>query len=65
MVAGYDPLHDEGIAYADKLMAAGTPASLVDYPTLAHGFITMSGVLDAARLAVSQVADAFRAAAGG
>ena len=59
LVAGYDPLRDEGMAYADKLNEAGTLASLVDYPGLAHGFISMSGVLDAARLAVAQVAAAW------
>ncbi len=60
MVAGFDPLRDEGIAYADRLTEAGTPATLIDYPGLAHGFISMGGALTAARLAVSQVADAWR-----
>ncbi len=62
MVAGYDPLRDEGIAYADKLASANTPVSLIDYPGLAHGFISMGGALTAARLAVSQVAHAWRLA---
>lgn len=62
MVAGFDPLRDEGIAYADKLADAGTQVSLIDYPGLAHGFISMGGALTAARLAVSQVATAWRLA---
>jgi acetyl esterase len=59
-VAGYDPLHDEGIAYAERLAQAGVHVSLVDYPGLAHGFIAMGRVLDTARLAVQQVAAAWR-----
>lgn len=37
-VAGYDPLRDNGAAYAAKLEAAGTPVTLRSYPTLIHGF---------------------------
>lgn len=37
-VAGYDPLRDDGLAYADKLAAAGVPVSAHSYPTLIHGF---------------------------
>lgn len=61
-VAGFDPLHDEGLAYAEALASAGTPVSLVTYPGLAHGFISMGGAVTAARLAVSQVASAWREA---
>jgi acetyl esterase len=62
LVAGYDPLRDEGIAYADKLAAAGTHVTLVVYAGLAHGFISMGGALDAARIAVDQVASVLRRA---
>lgn len=60
LVAGYDPLHDEGVAYADKLAAAGNHVMLIDYPGLAHGFFTMGGAVGASRLAVLQVAAALR-----
>lgn len=62
LVAGYDPLRDEGIAYADKLAAAGTQVTLVEYAGLAHGFISMGAALDAARIAVDQVASVLRRA---
>ncbi|HYW02919.1 MAG TPA: alpha/beta hydrolase [Gammaproteobacteria bacterium] len=62
MVAGFDPLHDEGLEYAQRLTEAGTHVMVTDYPTLSHGFITMSGVLDAGKLAVEQVAAAIRRA---
>lgn len=62
LVAGYDPLRDEGIEYVDRLIAAGTPATLVEYAGLAHGFVSMAGVIDAARLAVDQLAGAWKRA---
>lgn len=60
MVAGFDPLHDEGIAYAEKMGAAGVHVMVSEYPTLAHAFISMSGAIDCARLCVSQLATAVR-----
>jgi acetyl esterase len=37
LVAEYDPLHDEGVAYAAKLSANGTPVILKDYAGAIHG----------------------------
>jgi len=48
LVAGYDPLFDEGIAYAEKLKAAGVPVTLRNYEDQIHGFWTMGGRVDAA-----------------
>lgn len=62
LVAGYDVLRDEGVAYAEALQAAGNHTVLIEYAGLSHGFISMSGALDAAKLAVGQVADALRRA---
>ena len=59
-VAGYDPLRDEGIAYAERLMAAGVPVSLVDYPGLSHGYINMTGKLETAELAFEQLCSVLR-----
>jgi acetyl esterase len=58
LLARYDPLRDEGEAFAEALGGAGNHVTLVEYASLAHGFISMGGVLNAARLAVWQVADA-------
>lgn len=41
VTAGHDPLRDEGIAYADRLAAAGVPVDTVHEPSLAHGFLSM------------------------
>lgn len=62
IVAGYDPLRDEGKAYADKLMAAGVPTVLTEYTGMIHGFISMSGVLDGGKQALNQVAGVVREA---
>ncbi|MBI2309131.1 MAG: alpha/beta hydrolase [Rhodocyclales bacterium] len=59
-VAGYDALRDEGIAYAECLMAAGVPVSLVDYPGLSHGYINMTGKIKTAELAFDQLCSALR-----
>lgn len=63
-VAGYDPLRDEGIAYAERLMSAGVPVSLVDYPGLSHGYINMAGKIRTAALAFDQLSSALRHLAG-
>lgn len=45
LVAGFDPLKDEGKQYAAKLKAAGVQTDLIEYPSMTHGFITMGGVV--------------------
>ena len=62
LVAGYDPLHDEGVAYAQKLTEAGNRATLVNFGRQIHGFITMGKVIDEANVAVRICADQLRAA---
>ena len=41
VIAGHDPLRDEGIAYADALEAAGVSVTRLPYPGGVHGFMTM------------------------
>lgn len=53
LTAGYDPLRDEGAAYADSLTSAGNHASYVCFERQIHGFITMGRVLDEAHTAVA------------
>jgi acetyl esterase len=62
MLAGHDPLRDEAQAYGHALKAAGTATTIVEYDGLAHGFISMAGCIDAARLAQLQFAQALRQA---
>jgi acetyl esterase len=62
MLGGYDPLHDEGLAYADKLRGAGVKVTIADYPDLVHGFIYLQTVLPQAHEAVAEAAKAVKKA---
>ncbi len=60
--AGFDPLRDEGRAYADKLRDAGVPVRYRCYPSLFHGFFSASGGLESARSSLVEAAAALREA---
>ncbi|WP_244928894.1 alpha/beta hydrolase [Nocardioides sp. W7] len=51
VVAGHDPLHDEGVAHAARLRECGVPVALVDHGTLCHGFLRFTGASSAASAA--------------
>jgi acetyl esterase len=60
--AGYDPLRDEGHAYADKLHAAGVSVTYECFEGMIHGFIGMGGVIAAANHAIYRAGQGLRAA---
>ena len=62
VTAEFDPLRDEGEAYAAKLREAGVPTTLKRYAGMIHGFFGMSALLTQARVATREAADALRAA---
>ena len=62
MLAGFDPLHDEGLAYAEKLRAAGVKVTIADYPDLVHAFVYLQTVLPQAHDAMAKAAKAVKAA---
>ena len=62
VVAGHDPLHDEGVLYAAKLQAAGVPVILKDYPAMPHGFANFPHLARDARPAFDEITRAQRAA---
>jgi acetyl esterase len=62
LTAGFDPLRDEGAAYADRLSAAGTSATHVCFARQIHGFVPMGRVIDEANTAVALCAAELRRA---
>lgn len=61
VTAGFDPLRDEGRAYADALAAAGVAVRYRCQEGLIHGFVQMTGAVPAARRAMSEAAAGLRA----
>jgi acetyl esterase len=62
LTAEFDPLRDEGEAYAARLREAGVAVELKRYTGLIHGFFGMGGVIEAARNAFDETATTLRAA---
>ncbi len=56
MTASFDPLKDEGEAYANKLKEAGVEVKYQCYEGMLHGFIAMPGTIDVARAALLDAA---------
>ena len=61
LTAGFDPLCDEGEAYAKRLEAEGVAVTRRLFPGQIHGFITMGKAIPAAGTALDGAGDALRA----
>ncbi|WP_231482686.1 alpha/beta hydrolase [Nocardioides sp. URHA0020] len=59
--AGFDPLRDEGEAYADRLAPAGVPVQRRRFESQIHGFFNVVGVGRSSRAANTEIAAALRA----
>ena len=62
ITAGFDPLRDEGEAYAVRLRDAGVPVTVERYEGMIHGFYALSHALDEGKRAHQQSVEALQAA---
>ena len=58
--AGFDPLRDEGDAYAERLREAGVPVALRRHPDLVHTFVNLTAICPSARAAMLEACGALR-----
>ncbi|MCF4167219.1 alpha/beta hydrolase [Zavarzinia compransoris] len=61
VIAGFDPLQDEGRAYGEALAAAGVPVKVLAYDSLIHGLISLGGNVAASDVANAEIAASLRA----
>lgn len=64
VVCGWDPLHDEGLAYGAKLRALGVQATEREYTSMVHGFLNLTPFFPAARTAVREAGEVVGRALG-
>ncbi len=65
LTAEFDPLRDEGEAYAEKLRKAGVDMRVKRYDGLVHGFFQLGGVIDRGQSAVVETGMVLRQALKG
>jgi acetyl esterase len=57
IVSAYDPLRDDGIAYAKRLAAAGVSVNMSLYEDMIHGFISYLGIFRQATTALEEISE--------
>jgi acetyl esterase len=62
ITAGFDPLRDEGVAYANRMAALGVKVSHVEFTGQFHGFFSLPHMLGDARAAHALAAESLRLA---
>ena len=64
LTAGFDPLRDEGEAYARRLEAVGVAVEYRCHEGMIHGFVSITGLIESAEAGLADSAAALRAAFG-
>lgn len=64
LTAGFDPLRDEGRAYAERLIEAGIKTTYVNYPGTIHGFFSLTRFLKQGQRANDEAAGVLAAQFG-
>jgi len=62
VVCEFDPLRDEGVAYAERLRQAGVPVRLSEYAGMIHGFLRMPAMIDRSREVLDEIGMVLRGA---
>ena len=62
ITAEFDPLRDEGEAYAKRLTEAGVATTVTRYDGMIHGFFSMTAVVDKSQQAMDQASSALSSA---
>lgn len=65
VTAQYDPLRDEGEAFAEKLNAAGVATECIRYPGAIHGFVSLAPQSALTTIALDKVVELLAAAFAG
>ena len=64
VLCGWDPLKDEGRAYASKLAAHGVPVTIREHSGMVHGFMNLTAVSVPARDAIHEAGETVGRALG-
>jgi acetyl esterase len=60
LTAEFDPLRDEGEAYAERMRQAGVPVETSRYDGMIHGFYGLDSIFDSAKKATAETVSALR-----